>query len=352
MRILSYSLAALFLLVSFSFAAEVEVRVKDISRIDGLRENQLIGYGLVVGLDGTGDSKKTLFTTTSVVNMLERLGITVDREKMGVKNVAAVMVTAELGPFAREGDKVDAIVSSLGDAKTIEGGILIQTPLLAANKEVYAVAQGPISIGGSNEALESSQVENFPTVARVPQGAIIEKTLTSSLLKEDGMISLILDRPDFTTASRLVKAINSRFGDSTALAADASLVNIAVPKDYKDNMVSFIADLEVVTLTPDSLPKVVINERTGTVVMGENVRISQVAVSHGSLSLTVTAVEKKKGEKTEVEKQERNIILQGSVAVSDIVVALNKIGATPRDITAIFQAIKAADALHAELVLM
>lgn len=351
MRILSYSLAALFLLTSFSFASEVEVRVKDISRIDGLRENQLIGYGLVVGLDGTGDSKKTLFTTTSVVNMLERLGVTVDREKMGVKNVAAVMVTAELGPFVREGDKIDIVVSSLGDANTIEGGILLQTPLLAANKEVFAVAQGPISIGGSNETLESGQVENFPTVARVPQGAIIEKTLTSSLLK-DGRISLILDRPDFTTASRLVKAINSKFGDSIALAADASLVNVAVPNDYKDDIVSFIADLEVVTLRPDSLPKVVINERTGTVVMGENVRVSQVAITHGNLSLTVKTVEKMKGQKTEVEKQERNIILEGSVAVSDIVVALNKIGATPRDITAIFQAIKAADALHAELVLM
>ena len=351
MRILRLGLAALFLLASFSFASEVEVRVKDISRIDGLRENQLIGYGLVVGLDGTGDSKKALFTTTSVVNMLERLGVTVNPEKMGVKNVAAVMVTAELGPFAREGDRLDVTVSSLGDAKTIEGGILLQTPLLAANKEIYAVAQGLISIGGSNEALEAGQVENFPTVARVPQGAIIEKTLTSSLLK-DGRISLILDRPDFTTASRLAKAINSRFGDPTALAADASLVNIAVPNDYKDNIVNFIADLEVVTLRPDSLPKVVINERTGTVVMGENVRISQVAISHGNLSLTVRAVEERMGEETEVEKQERNIVLQGSVAISDIVIALNKIGATPRDITAIFQAIKAADALHAQLVLM
>lgn len=351
MRILKLSLMALFLLVSFSFATEVKVRVKDISRIDGLRKNQIIGYGLVVGLNGTGDSKKTLFTTTSVVNMLERLGVTVDREKMNVKNVAAVMVTAELGSYAREGDKLDVTISSLGDAKTLEGGILLQTPLLAANKEIYAVAQGPISIGGSNEALLSGQTENFPTVARVPQGAIIEKTLTSSLLKE-GRISLILDRPDFTTASRLVKAINSKFGDSTALAADASLINIAVPKDFKDDLVSFVADLEMVTLTPDSLPKVVINERTGTVVMGENVRISEVVVSHGSLSLTVRAIEKKKGEKVEVERQEGNIVLTGSVEVSDIVSALNKIGATPRDITAIFQAIKAADGLHAELVLM
>ena len=351
MRILSYGLAALFLLASFSFASEVKVRVKDISRIDGLRENQLIGYGLVVGLDGTGDSKKTLFTNASVVNMLERLGVTVDSEKMGVKNVAAVMVTAELGPFAREGDRIDVTVSSLGDAKTIEGGILLQTPLLAANKEVFAVAQGSISIGGSNEALESGQVENFPTVARVPQGAIIEKTLTSSLLK-NGIISLILDRADFTNASRLVKAINSKFGDSVALATDASLVNIAVPKDYKDDLVGFVAELEMVSLTPDSLPKVVINERTGTVVMGENVRISQVAISHGNLSLTVRVIEKIMGEKTEVEKQERNIVLEGSVAVSDIVIALNKIGATPRDITAIFQAIKAADALHAQLVIM
>jgi len=285
------------------------------------------------------------------VNMLERLGVTVDSEKMGVKNVAAVMVTAELGPFAREGDRIDVTVSSLGDAKTIEGGILLQTPLLAANKEVFAVAQGSISIGGSNEALESGQVENFPTVARVPQGAIIEKTLTSSLLK-NGIISLILDRADFTNASRLVKAINSKFGDSVALATDASLVNIAVPKDYKDDLVGFVAELEMVSLTPDSLPKVVINERTGTVVMGENVRISQVAISHGNLSLTVRVIEKIMGEKTEVEKQERNIVLEGSVAVSDIVIALNKIGATPRDITAIFQAIKAADALHAQLVIM
>ncbi|HAV42742.1 TPA: flagellar biosynthesis protein FlgA [bacterium] len=341
------------LLIQSPCFAQPEVRVKDIARVVGVRSNQLVGYGLIVGLDGSGDSDKTLFTMQSVVSMMEKLGVTVDRAKLKVKNVAAVVVTAELPPFARAGDKIDITVSSLGDADSLEGGILLQTPLLAANSQVYAVAQGTVSLGGSNVNLMGG-LRNYPTVGRIPQGAIVEREITSPILDEDKKsLSLALNRPDFTTISRLVKVINTKFTPATSKAMDASLIKVEIPREFKDDVIGFVASLEELTLTPDRKIRVIINERTGTIVAGGDATISKVAVSHGSLSLKVFEKVKIPGREARIEeKGERTVIMQETATVDNVVKALNVIGATPRDIIAIIQAIDAAGALHAELVLM
>ncbi|MEW6096168.1 MAG: flagellar basal body P-ring protein FlgI [bacterium] len=318
---------------------ETEVRLKDLCRIEGIRPNQLIGYGLVVGLDGTGDDKSTFFTAQSIVNMLNRLGISVDKEKMEVENVAAVMVTAQLPPFAMVGDKIDIVVASLGNAKSLEGGVLIQTPLFGPDNEVYALAQGPISMGGKVRG------KRHLTVAQISQGAIIEKEVTCSIAKED-TISLILKEADFTTAFRITKAINTKFTPTTAKALAPSLVLVNIPQTYKENVVEFIAGLEELTLTPDTQAKVIINERTGTVVMGKDIRISEVAVSHGNISLVV------KGAAETESKEEKVVLIPPGVSINDIVSALNSVGATSEDLIAILQAIRAAGALHAEIIIM
>lgn len=324
-----------------AFAQETEVRVKDLCRIEGVRPNQLMGYGLVVGLDGTGDAKGTFFTAQSIVNMLTRLGISVDKEKMKIGNVAAVIVTAQLPSFARGGDKIDIVAATLGDAKSLEGGVLLQTPLSGADNEVYALAQGPISMGGKMRA------KGHLTVAQISQGAIIEKEITCPIVKED-VISLILNEADFTTAFRIATAINAKFAPTTAKAQDPSLVLVKIPVNYKENIVEFIAALEGLTLIPDVVAKVIINERTGTIVMGKDIRISQVAVSHGDISVVVKATT---GETKET-KEEKVLLLSSGVSINDIVAALNSIGATPEDLIAILQAIKSAGALHAEIIIM
>ncbi|MDI6703790.1 MAG: flagellar basal body P-ring protein FlgI [bacterium] len=332
----------LYLAVPQAFS-QIEMQIKDLCRVSTVRDNQLVGYGLVVGLDRTGDSKKTFFTDQSIVNMLDRIGITVDKEKMNVKNTAAVIVTGILPPFARSGDRIDITCSSLGDAKSLEGGVLLQTPLRAANGRVYAVAQGPITIGGLNEYKGRRDIKNFKTVGRIIKGGLIEQEISPSLVKE-GAISLVLNTPDFITCSRIVKAINEKFPDS-AKARDASLIDIKLPVDFTDNIVGFIAEIDTLTVVPNIETRVVVNERTATVVMGENVKISQVCVSHGNLSLVV-------GEEKKLIGAQRVQELPQSVSVKDIVDALNSIGAAPRDIIAILQAIKEAGALHAELQVM
>ncbi|MDI6793539.1 MAG: flagellar basal body P-ring protein FlgI [bacterium] len=359
---LFFLLSLLAILYAGTIHAQPETRVKDVARVAGVRENQLIGYGLVVGLNGTGDSSKALFTNRSLVSMLDHLGLTVDINKLKVSNVAAVMITAELPPFVRSGDRIDVTLSSLGDAKDLEGGILLQTPLAAADNLVYAVAQGPVSIGGSN-VNAGDGLKNHPTVAKIPGGAIVEREVTSAITMADGdTIPLVLNRPDFITASRLVEAINAGFGAQTAQAKDASLVNVKIPAQYKENTVGFVAMLEELRIKPDTIAKVVINERTGTIVVGEDVRISQVAVSHGKLSLSIEAEEdalwegrekpeeKKATEATMIEK--KLVLMKESARIADVVSALNAVGANPRDVIAILQAIKAAGALHAELIIM
>lgn len=320
---------------------EIEVRLKDLCRIEGVRPNQLIGYGLVVGLNGTGDEKGTFFTAQSVVNMLKRLGISVDKEKMKIANVAAVIVTAQLPSFARVGDKINIVVATLGDAKSLEGGVLLQTPLLGANNEIYALAQGPIFVGGGGKKGGKRQL----TIAQISQGAIIEKEVTCPIVKGD-TISLVLNEADFTTASKIANSINSKFTPTTAKAQDPSLVLVNIPQNYKENVVEFIASLEGLTLTPDISAKVIINERTGTVVIGKDIRISEVAVAHGNISLVIKSAE------TKETKEEKVMLIPPGVSINDIVAALNSIGATSEDLIAILQAIRAAGALHAEIIIM
>lgn len=340
------------------------VRVKDIAAIEGVRSNQLLGYGLVVGLEGTGDSQQTRFTTQSVANMLETYGINLPADKMKVKNVAAVVVTATLPSFARPGTTIDAIVSSLGDARSLQGGTLLQTPLRAANGEVYAVAQGPVTVGGfSAGSGGASASKNHTTVGRVPDGAIVEKATKTDLAPQDS-VNITLNRADFTTASRIANAINLRLGGHFARAVDASAVSVNLPAEYQGDVVGFIAQLESVEVTTDTVARVVVNERTGTVIIGGSVRILPVAVSHGSLTVEITTgyevsqpnplsdgktvVTPNTNVKVTEEPASLVEIKSGST-ISELIRALNALKIKPRDLIAILQAIKEAGALQAQL---
>lgn len=337
-------------------------RIKDIAKVQGVRSNQLVGYGLVVGLNGTGDSDKTS-AKLSVANMLKSFGVTVDSSNLKSKNVAAVMITAQLPPFVKSGDTIDINVSSLGDAKSLQGGTLLQAPLRAATGQVYAVGQGPLSTGGFVAGSGgASQQKNFPTAGNIPGGAIVEREVPVQLAA-GGNINLALNQPDFTTASRIVDAINANFG-SVAYARDPGTITISVPSEFGGNVVAFVASLEDLPVSPDVVAKVIINERTGTVVMGSNVSVSEVAVAQGGLSIKITkdkevsqpqpfsggntVVTEKKN--VQVDETPANlIVLPASANIGDVVSALNAVGATPRDIISILQAMKAAGALHAEL---
>jgi len=342
-------------------------RIKDIAAFDGVRENQLIGYGLVVGLNGTGDSDQTKFPVQSLVGALERLGVTVNRNEITVKNIAAVMVTAQLPPFAKQGNRLDVLVSSVGDAKSLAGGTLMMAPLKGADGQVYAVAQGAIltnsfSYGGQ----ATSAVKNHPTAGTVPGGALIERELPN-VLADRKDLKLNLHQSDFTTASRVASAINERFSGQVARLTDPGSVLIAVPEPYRNRLIEFVADLERLEVNPDITARVVMNERTGTIVMGENVRISTVAVSHGNLTVVVKETPRVSqpralaaGTTTVVPRTELRVaeekvnlsLLREGANLGDVVRGLNTLGVTPRDLLGILQAIKAAGALNAELSVM
>jgi len=341
-------------------------RVKDIAAFDGVRDNQLVGYGLVVGLNGSGDSDQTKFPVQSMVNMLEKMGIIVNRADVKVKNMAAVMVTATLPPFAKQGTKLDVTVSSMGDAKTIAGGTLLMTPLRGADNQVYAVAQGSIltnsfAFGGQGATIS----KNHPTAGRISAGALVERELPNVLTGKSSL-RLNLSQSDFTTASRIVAAINNRFAGS-AVSDDGGSVMLRIPEDFATRPVEFIAQVENIEVVQDAPARVVVNERTGTVVMGDKVRISGVAVSHGNLGLTIKENPKvsqpnpmAKGETVVVpdtqmkvtEEVRRLSILPEANTIGDVVQGLNLLGVTPRDLISILQAIKAAGALQAELVII
>lgn len=353
---------SLFILVASSAHA---VRIKDLASFEGVRDNQLIGYGLVVGLNGTGDSDQTRMQTQSVVNMLERMGITTTVIDNKIKNVAAVMVTATLPPFAKQGNRLDVLVSSLGDAKSIAGGTLLMAPLKGADNQIYAVAQGSIltnsfAFGGQGATAQ----KNHPTAGRVPNGALVERELPNTLTGKS-ILNLNLSVADFTTASRIVTAVNDKFKSAVAVSSDPGSVTLTIPEAYVNRAVEFVAALERLEVTPDVQAKVVLNERTGTVVMGENVRISTIAVTHGNLSLVIKETPQvsqpapfsKTGEtvvvpRTDlkvVEENRRLMVMQEGASIGDVVRALNLLGVTPRDLISILQAVKAAGALQAEL---
>lgn len=346
------------------------VRIKDIARFDGVRDNQLFGMGLVIGLEGTGDGRGSQANIQMVANMLERFGITVDRDALRLRNVAAVMVTADLPAFARPGDRIPVTVSSFGDARSLQGGFLLQTPLEAADGQVYAVAQGAVSIGGFNVRAGGSQVQsNHTVVGQVPGGAIVEQAVPTSIVADDEL-TLVLMQPDFTTAARVAQAINDMFTPETALALDRSAIAVRVPELFHDYVVEFVSAVEELNVTPDTAARIIVNERTGTVVMGHGARIGTIAVAHGALRVrieqeTIAAlvpsgeegqpVTPVVAERTTVNAKEEAaemVLLPSGAKVEDVVQALNAIGASPRDIIAILQAIEAAGALYGELHIM
>jgi flagellar P-ring protein precursor FlgI len=314
-------------------------RLKDIASVKGVRENVLIGYGIVVGLKGTGDSG-TDVTGQSLSRLFSKLGLDVQgNNAIKSKNAAAVIVTAKLPPFARSGNRIDVTVSSIGDAGSLEGGVLLVTPLKAGDQNVYAVAQGPVSIG----SVADGTTKNFPTVGRVVSGASIEKDVDSNFSGKKSF-RLSLNNPDFTTAARLAVTINGELGGKFATARDSATIDVVVPFNYEGNTVEMLAALENMQINVDGKAKVVLNERTGTIVMGERVSLTPVAIAHGDLSIEV------KG--GTAGQRERLIDLKGAASVSDLVKSLNALGVQPRDLTAIFQTLRETGALQADLEIL
>ncbi|MBB5020311.1 flagellar P-ring protein precursor FlgI [Chitinivorax tropicus] len=361
-------LLALLLIVDIANAEGV--RIKDLGRLTGWRENSLSGYGLVTGLAGTGDSASNKATRQSIANVLSQFGVNLTPEEVISRNAAVVMVSANLTPFARPGDTLDITVTSLGDARSLVGGSLLVTPLKAVNGKVYALAQGPVSVGGYKYDMNGNVVQkNHPTVGSVPGGATVETGVVSRLLDENNKMTFQLSNPDFTTASRMAASINSALGRNAAQARDASAIEIQVPQEYLARVVDFVTKLEKLTVEPDSRAKVVINERTGTVVAGGDVRIAKVAITHGELKISIVTdntvsqpifvrqtgadvrTENIANSRVDVsESRETGFISATNNTVADLVQALTRIKTNTRDIISILRAIKAAGALHAELV--
>jgi flagellar P-ring protein FlgI len=349
-------------------ASSEAARIKDLVNIKGVRANQLIGFGLVIGLANTGDqATNVFFSIQTMVNMLQKLGVTIPQDRINqlqFKNAATVMVTTELPAFARQGDRIDVVVSSLGDSRSLQGGTLLMTPIKGTDSITYAVAQGPVSIGGfSVQGLSQGVQKNHPNVGRIVGGGIVEKELPE-FFNSKKEISLSLKNTDFTTGSRIAKAINFKMKDVFAETVDGRTIRVKVPKFYINNVSGFVTKIETLEVEPDMVAKVIIDERTGTVVMGEKVRISTVAVAHGNLFVQITetpevsqpapfspglTVVVPRTDITVEEEENRLLIVPKGVGIGEVVNALNAIGVTPRDLIAILQAIKASGSLHAEL---
>ncbi len=353
------------------------VRIKDIGAIEGVRDNQLIGYGLVVGLDRTGDQViGGQFTIQAMMSMLNKMGVNlvIDPIQLLTRNIASVMVTAKLPPFSKPGMTLDAVVSSMANAKSLQGGTLLLTPLKAANQQVYAVAQGPVSIGGflggTGGAGGATVVKNHQVTGIVPGGAIIEKEVLVDIDSWE-TVSVLLRQPDFTTATRVADAIGGAFGKGSAVAVNAGQVKAAIPTEFHGRVVEYIASIEGLDVSVDAVAKVVVNERTGTVVLGEHVRISTCAISHGNLTISVKntlnvsqppapMIGSTGGQtvvtpdvQTEVKEQEsRLMVVDETVTLGDVVRALNAVGVTPRDLVAILSALQSAGSLQARLEIM
>ena len=340
-------------------------RLKDLVAIEGVRDNQLIGYGLVVGLAGTGDRRQALFSAQSLANLLERMGVAVSPTAIRVANTAAVMVTATLPAFAQPGVHLDITAAAIGAASNLQGGILVFTSLRGADGQVYATAQGPVVTGGfSSGKTGTSQTVNHPTVGRGPAGAIVERAAPS--VEPKGTIHLQVLQSDYTTTARIVAAVNQKFAAAKPLAQadNAGLVSVAIPGDYSTRVSEFISQLENLTVEADRPARVVINERTGTIVLGKDVRVSPVAILHGNLSVEIQTVlevsqpNAMAAGTTEVvpqtrvaakEEKARNVVLKQGATVEELVRALASIGSTPRDVIAILQNLRAAGALEAEI---
>jgi len=341
------------------------IRLKDIASFKGVRPNQLVGNGLVVGLNGTGDGTNVDFNTQELANFLSQLGVQASRDKLKVKNIAAVVVTATLPPFARVGSRIDVLVSSIGDAKSLQGGTLLLTPLKGVDGQVYALAQGPVTVGGFTAGGQAGGgvTKNHPTAGRIANGATVEREIPLDLAGKDEFI-LTLHEADFTTSQRAVQAINQHLKGSYAHSRDGGTIVIKLPPGYRDRAVQLLAALENLEITPDAPARVVIDEKNGTVVMGAMVRLSTVAIAHGNLVVQVKesarvsqplpfspgqTVVTPESQVSVREGENRLMVLPEGVSIGQVVQALNALGVTPRDLIAILQAIKAAGALQAEL---
>ncbi|MGA2148899.1 MAG: flagellar basal body P-ring protein FlgI [Bryobacteraceae bacterium] len=351
---------AAILLASISSGAAT--RLKELVALEGVRDNQLLGYGLVVGLAGTGDRQQTLFPAQSLANMLERMGLTINPTTIQVKNTAAVMVTATLPPFAQAGSRIDATIAAIGDSPSLQGGILLMTSLKGPDNQVFAVAQGPLILGGFMAGGgANAKTMNHPTVGRIPNGAIVERTAPSPPL--GNIVKLQLDRADFTTATRVAEALNKRFG-KVAHAESAALVTVTLPTEFQNDPTGFVSEFERLTVEVDRTAEIVVNERTGTIIMGKDVRIAPVAILQGSLTveiettLQVSQPNALSQGTTQVvpkvavgasQQPVRNVMLKQGATVEELVQALTSIGSSPRDIISILQNLKDAGAIEAEL---
>ena len=372
-KLLFISLLAISL-SSFSMVLSTEAnastRIKDIVEFEGVRENMLVGYGLVVGLNGTGDSlNNSPFTKQSIIGMLERLGVNIRDENINTKNIAAVTVTASLPPFTNQGARIDVTISTLGDAKSLQGGTLLVTPLLGADGQVYAVSQGPVAIAGFSASGDAGSVtQNIPTTGRISAGGIVEREISFDLAALDST-RLALRNPDFTTAKRIAAVINKHLKTDAAIADNPASITLRKPLTYKSDMVALLTDIEQLRIKPDQLAKVVIDERSGTIVMGKDVRISTIALAQGNLTIRITETPQvsqpsalsQQGDTVVVPRSDVQVDSDGDkkiaylpegVSLQDLVSSLNALGIGPRDVITILQSIKAAGALQAEIKVM
>jgi flagellar P-ring protein precursor FlgI len=341
------------------------VYVKDIAHVQGVTSNQLVGYGVVVGLQGTGDSTSVIFTSQTIQNILQAFGLSVTQQEVRTRDVAAVMVTANLPPFAHSGDNVDVDVSAMGDATSLQGGTLVLTELRAANNLVYATAQGPVSVGGFVAGANGSAVyQNYTGAGRIPNGAVIARDMITPLQSDPTGFDYVLTTPDYKTAADLASVLNRRFGGGTASALDAETVHVNLPPEYHSNIVQFLADASDLQVLQDELAKVVMNERTGTIVFGGDIKLAPCAIAHGNLSITIatqnqvvqpnpfangrTAIQRNSVIQAQ-EKGRQLTFIAGAATLGSVVRALNALGVSPRDLIAIVQALRAAGSLQADV---
>lgn len=366
---LAFRTAVLILLVILSVPASAQ-RLKDVAYFRGVQSEQLIGYGLVVGLAGSGDSYRSTFTVQSVISMLKRFGITMPDANLRTRNVAAVMVIASVNSYLKTGSEFDITVSSMGDATSLMGGTLLMTPLSGKDGTVYGMCQGAVTVGGYDVTTASGGrvSKNHALTGRIPGGGVMQQELPNGTQLPTDEVTILLRKPDFTTASNIMQAINQKYSDSLAMAIDASEIHVRIPEDKQKKLTSFLADMESVTVTTDAIAKVVLNERTGTVIAGSNVRILPVTISHGNLKISVNSnpvisqPEAFSQGKTvlfnnltpNIEKEDSTaaVSINGASNVQEVAAALNSLKVSPRDIIAIFQALKESGALIAELVIM
>jgi flagellar P-ring protein FlgI len=357
-------LLALMMILALSRPVHAQSRIKDIAHFSGVRGNSLVGYGLVIGLNKTGDKKQTLFPQQTLVNMLEQFGLTLNAN-IRVENIAGVIVTAELPAFARPGSPIDVTVSSIGDATSLQGGVLMPTPLNGPDGQTYALANGSLVLGGYSAGNSSTGITvNHPTVGRIPNGGMVERSVTIVAPQTVETLDLVLDQMDFTNVGRVVSAVNASFGGPIASPVDGRSVRMTLPLNYQKRWVDFISSVENVTVQVDSKARIVVDERTGTVVIGNDVTLTPVSIAHGNLSIQIETQFQvsqpapfSQGQTTKVpqtsvkaDEQKSNFVtLKQGATVDDLIRALNSLGVTPRDTIAILEAIKAAGALQAEL---